>query len=71
MTGVESLGDWFAGLSRADLILGVVPLLFVGVAGIGTLLVDSRPLAVGVAALACCAVIGDGIYLNPPGDAGR
>ena len=62
----EPIVRWFAGLSRADLILVSVPLLFTGVFAIGTLLFDSLVLAVGAGAAACCPLIGDGLFWHPP-----
>ena len=69
MAAREPVGRWFAGLSRADLILVSVPLLFTVVFAIGTLLFDSLALAVGAGAAACCPVIGDGLFWHPPVEA--
>jgi len=69
MEAGERLGRWLAGLSRADLILLAVPLLFVGGFGVGTLLFERLALAVGAAAVACCPVIGDGLFWHPPVEA--
>lgn len=68
MTHVEQIRDDVAGLKRADVILVAVPLLFVGIYGLGALLFENQTLAVGVAAVACTVAIGDGIFWHPPTD---
>jgi hypothetical protein len=53
-------------LSRADLILLSLPVLFGVVYLVGTLFFQVQAFAIGLAALACCPVVGDGLFLNPP-----
>jgi len=60
--------DWAVGVKRADAILAAVPILFVGVYGLGALALGNRTLAVGAAAVACSVAIGDGIFWHPPTD---
>ena len=53
-------------LSRADLILACMPLLFAGGYAVGTAAFDAWPAATAVAALAGCLPMVDGLFRNPP-----
>jgi hypothetical protein len=53
-------------LSRPDLILLSLPVLFGVVYLVGTLFFQVQAFAIGLAALACCPLVGDGLFLNPP-----
>jgi len=53
-------------LSRADVILLSLPVLFGVVYLFGTFLFQVQAFAIGLAALACCPLVGDGLFLNPP-----
>ena len=55
-------------LSRADAILLVLPPLFLCVYGITVLLVETRAVALGVAAIVALTVILDGLFWHPPTD---
>lgn len=55
-------------LARADLILLSLPVLFIAVYAVAMLFVQAQAVAVGMAALACCPLIGDGLFVNPPTD---
>jgi len=54
------------GLTRADVILTALPLLFVVGYALGVVALDRHTFAVGVGAAACCAAISDGIFWHPP-----
>jgi hypothetical protein len=53
-------------LSRADLILACMPLLFAVGYVIGVALFDAWPAATAVAAIAGCLPMVDGLFRNPP-----
>ena len=53
-------------LSRADLILACMPLLFAAGYAVGTAAFDAWPAATAVAALAGCLPMVDGLFRNPP-----
>lgn len=53
-------------LSRADLILACMPLLFAGGYAVGTAAFDAWPAATAVAAVAGCLPMVDGLFRNPP-----
>jgi hypothetical protein len=55
-------------VSRADVILLSLPVLFGAVYLLGTLIFQVQAFAVGLAAVACCPLVGDGLFLNPPTD---
>ncbi|MFB6296932.1 MAG: hypothetical protein ABEH56_00265 [Salinirussus sp.] len=55
-------------VSRADLILVLVPLVFVGVYATGVLAFDGRLAPVACASIACCLLIADGLFWHPPRD---
>jgi hypothetical protein len=52
--------------SRADVILFSLPVLFGVVYLLGTLIFQAQTFAIGLAAVACCPLVGDGLFLNPP-----
>lgn len=60
--------DGRGGLSRPDLILAVLPLLFLGIYGIGAVALETRSVAAAVAAIACCLVVADGLFWHSPDD---
>ncbi|WP_435097005.1 hypothetical protein [Halorubrum sp. N11] len=53
-------------LSRADLILACMPLLFAAGYAFGAAAFDAWPAAVAVAAIAGCLPMVDGLFWNPP-----
>ena len=53
-------------LSRADLILACMPLLFVGGYALGTAAFDAWSAATAVAAVAGCLPMVEGLFRNPP-----
>ena len=53
-------------LSRADLILACMPLLFAAGYAVGTAAFDAWSAATAVAALAGCLPMVDGLFRNPP-----
>ena len=55
-------------LDRADAILGGMPVVFVGASGAGTLAFDAWVVAVCGAALLCCVLVIDGLFVHPPSD---
>ena len=55
-----------ARISRADLILTCMPLLFVGGYGAGVSLFDSWSAAAVSASIVCCLLMVDGLFRNPP-----
>ena len=57
-----------AGLDRADAILGGMPVVFFGTSGVGTLAFDAWVVAVCSAALLCCLLVADGLFVHPPSD---
>jgi len=52
-------------LSRADLILAALPLLFLGIYGIGTWAFDAG-VAIAVASLGCGLLVADGLFWHSP-----
>lgn len=62
----ERLSRGLGGLSRADLILTVLPPMFMGVYGIGALVFDTPAIAAAAASVACCVLIADGFFWHPP-----
>lgn len=66
MSRRERLLDAPGALARADLILAVLPLLFLGIYGIGSVAFDARSVAAAVAAIACCLVVADGLFWHSP-----
>ncbi|WP_144922592.1 hypothetical protein [Halorubrum salsamenti] len=54
------------GLSRADLILACMPLLFAAGYALGAAAFDAWPAATAVAAVAGCLPMVDGLFWNPP-----
>ncbi|MFC5135200.1 MULTISPECIES: hypothetical protein [Haloferacaceae] len=64
----ERFGEFFERVSRADLILLCMPLLFLGGYGAGTLAFDARSVAVAIASIACAPLMFDGLFVNPPSD---
>jgi hypothetical protein len=61
----NSTGGVRRDLSRADLILILIPLVFLGSYSTILLLDTSLIPAVG-ASIACCLLIGDGLFWHPP-----
>jgi hypothetical protein len=55
-------------LDRADVILGGMPVVFFGTSGVGTLAFDAWVVAVCGAALLCCLLVADGLFVHPPSD---
>jgi len=53
-------------LSRADLILACMPLLFAAGYILGAAAFDARPAATAIAAIAGCLPMIDGLFRNPP-----
>lgn len=53
-------------VTRADAILGAMPLVFGGVSGAGVMALDAWTLSIGVAALVCCVLVVDGLFVHPP-----
>lgn len=64
----ERLLDSPDALARADLILAVLPLLFLGIYGVGALAFDTRSMAAAAASVACCALVADGLFWHSPRD---
>ncbi|GAA0526256.1 hypothetical protein SAMN04488066_102124 [Halorubrum aquaticum] len=56
------------GLSRADLILVCMPLLFLGGYGVGALAFEGWPAATATASTACVPLMLEGLFVNPPED---
>lgn len=54
------------GVSRPDLILLSMPLLFVGGYGVGASVFDGWPAATAIASLACVILMLDGLVRHPP-----
>lgn len=52
--------------SRADYILFSLPTLFAGVYGASYWLVQTGTHALAVAALVCCLIVIDGLFVHPP-----
>jgi hypothetical protein len=65
-------GDRAGGLaervSRADLILGCMPVLFVGGYGVGAVAFDAWSAAIASASVVCLLPMADGLVRNPPCD---
>ena len=58
--------DFLGEMSRADLYLTLLPLVFIGMYGGSSLVLGSRAMRAGIASIACCLVIADGLFLHPP-----
>lgn len=65
MDGIDLTSE-HTDISRADVLLITIPLVFVGIYTVGMFAVDSRVLRASVASLACCLVIADGLWVHPP-----
>jgi hypothetical protein len=57
-------------LDRANKILGGMPVVLFGTPGVGTLAFDAWVVAVCGAALFCCLLVVDGLFVHPPSDGG-
>ncbi|MEZ3164511.1 hypothetical protein ABNG03_13195 [Halorubrum sp. RMP-47] len=57
------------GVDRADLILLAIPLVFCVVYAVGSLLASGYALPVAGASLASGALVVDGLFWHPPGEA--
>lgn len=55
-----------ADVSRYDLVLAVIPLLWVVAAGVGSVLSLPPSVVGGGTSLACSVVLADALYRNPP-----
>ena len=53
-------------LDRADAILAGMPVVFFGTSGVGALAFDAWVVAVCGAALLCCLLVADGLFVHPP-----
>ena len=53
-------------VSRPDLILGGVPLCFLGTFVLSRWLVSSQLFALSAGSLVCLGLLVDGLFLNPP-----
>ncbi|MFP4218823.1 MAG: hypothetical protein ACLFR6_08320 [Salinarchaeum sp.] len=57
-----------ASITRADLLLMLIPLTFALISGAGTIALDSWIPSTAGASLACCVLIADGLFWHPPTD---
>lgn len=64
----ERLFDAPDAPARADLILAFLPLVFLGVYGVGALAFDTRSMVAAAASIACCVLVVDGLFWHSPRD---
>lgn len=62
----EPLADERGRLARADLLLTGLPPVFLGTYSAGALAINSL-VGAAAAALVCCALVADGLFVHPPG----
>ncbi|SDJ94296.1 hypothetical protein SAMN05216226_11292 [Halovenus aranensis] len=67
MSTDNSLGV-LSSLSRADYILLSLPVLFFGIYGTIRAFVETGTHALAVAAVICCLIVADGLFVHPPAE---
>lgn len=64
----DNSSDVVSSLSRADYILFSLPVLFFGTYGTIRWFVETGTHALAVAAVVCCLIVADGLFVHPPAE---
>lgn len=65
MAGYDFLGA-HVGVGRADIVLVLIPLVFLGTLGIGMVALERVRLPLALASIICCLLIADSLYWHEP-----